>query len=87
MGQVKQTVKSPKLLFGKANTKMVRIGIASIGFMRMIHYLAARKVPSAAATTLCSRDRKKLDGDRCRIHGNGRHGFLSGSVVFFLISA
>jgi predicted dehydrogenase len=49
---------------------MATIGIAGIGFMGMIHYLAARKVPSAAVTALCSRDRKKLDGDWRGIHGN-----------------
>src|SRR5262245_29443540 len=54
---------------------MVRIGIVGIGFMGMIHYLAAGKVKGARVTALCSRDQKKLDGDWRGIRGNfGRPG-------------
>src|SRR5437867_8347918 len=49
---------------------MIRIGIVGIGFMGMIHYLGARKVLGAKVTALCSRDKKKLDGDWRSIQGN-----------------
>ena len=49
---------------------MVRIGIAGIGFMGMIHYLAARKLRGARVTALCSRDKKKLAGDWRGLRGN-----------------
>src|SRR5947209_5339547 len=49
---------------------MIRLGIAGIGFMGMIHYLAARKLRGARVTALCSRDKKKLAGDWRGIRGN-----------------
>src|SRR5262249_18571308 len=49
---------------------MVRIGIVSIGFMGMIHYLAGRRLQGAKVTALCSRDPKKLAGDWRGIRGN-----------------
>ena len=49
---------------------MLRIGIVGIGFMGMIHYLAARKVRGARVTAICSRDPKKLAGDWRSIQGN-----------------
>src|SRR5947209_1646954 len=49
---------------------MVRIGIVGIGFMGMIHYLAARKLRGARVTAVCSRDPKKLAGDWRGIRGN-----------------
>jgi predicted dehydrogenase len=49
---------------------MVRIGIVGVGFMGMIHYLAARKVKGAKVAAICSRDAKKLSGDWRGIHGN-----------------
>jgi predicted dehydrogenase len=49
---------------------MIRIGIVGIGFMGMIHYLAARKLKGAQVTALCSRDAKKLAGDWRSIRGN-----------------
>ncbi len=49
---------------------MVRIGLAGIGFMGMIHYLAARALRGAAVTALCSRDKAKLAGDWTGIRGN-----------------
>jgi predicted dehydrogenase len=49
---------------------MVRIGIVGIGFMGMIHYLAARRVEGAEVVALCSRDPKKLAGDWTSIQGN-----------------
>src|SRR5262245_50750265 len=51
---------------------MVRVGIAGVGFMGMIHYLAcARLEPSAAkVTAIASRDPKKRAGDWRGIQGN-----------------
>lgn len=49
---------------------MARIGIVGIGFMGMIHYLAARKLKDAQVTAVCSRDEKKLAGDWRSIQGN-----------------
>jgi predicted dehydrogenase len=49
---------------------MVRIGIVGIGFMGMIHYLAARRLRGAAVAAVCSRDPKKLAGDWRGIRGN-----------------
>src|SRR5216684_4450376 len=49
---------------------MIRIGIVGIGFMGMIHYLAARKLKGAQVTAICSRDAKKLAGDWRSIRGN-----------------
>lgn len=49
---------------------MVRIGIVGVGFMGMIHYLAACKVRGGQVTAICSRDKKKLAGDWRSIRGN-----------------
>jgi predicted dehydrogenase len=49
---------------------MVRIGIVGVGFMGMIHFLAARKVAGAQVAAVCSRDPKKLAGDWRGIRGN-----------------
>jgi predicted dehydrogenase len=49
---------------------MVRIGIVGVGFMGMIHYLAARKLRGAQIEAICSRDEKKLAGDWRGIRGN-----------------
>ena len=49
---------------------MVRIGIVGLGFMGMIHYLAARHATGARVTALCSRDPKKLAGDWRGVRGN-----------------
>lgn len=49
---------------------MVRIGIVGIGFMGMIHYLAARKLKGARVAAICSRDERKLAGDWRGIQGN-----------------
>src|SRR4051812_17834641 len=49
---------------------MVRIGIVGIGFMGMIHYLAARKLHGARVEAICSRDEAKLAGDWQSIQGN-----------------
>ena len=49
---------------------MVRIGLVGIGFMGMIHYLAAQKLRGARVGAVCSRDAKKLAGDWTGIRGN-----------------
>jgi predicted dehydrogenase len=49
---------------------MVRIGLAGIGFMGYIHFLAARQLRGAAVTAVSSRDPKKLAGDWRDIRGN-----------------
>jgi predicted dehydrogenase len=49
---------------------MIRIGIVGVGFMGMIHFLAARKLKDARVEGICSRDEKKLAGDWRSIQGN-----------------
>jgi predicted dehydrogenase len=49
---------------------MVGVGIVGIGFMGMIHYLAARRVRGAQVVAICSRDTNKLAGDWTSIQGN-----------------
>jgi len=49
---------------------MVRIGLVGIGFMGMIHYLAARNLGGARVEAICSREPKKLAGDWRGIQGN-----------------
>src|SRR6516162_1894207 len=49
---------------------MIRIGLVGIGFMGMIHYLAARGLREARVVAVCSRDPKKLAGDWRGIRGN-----------------
>jgi predicted dehydrogenase len=49
---------------------MVRIGIVGIGFMGMIHYLAAKQLRGGRVEAVCSRDEKKLAGDWRGIQGN-----------------
>ncbi len=49
---------------------MVGIGIVGIGFMGMIHYLAARKLSGGQVVAVCSRDARKLAGDWTSIQGN-----------------
>jgi predicted dehydrogenase len=65
---------------------MVGIGIVGIGFMGMIHYLAARRVSGAQVVALCSRDPKKLAGDWTSIQGNfgprGTQMDLSGLALY-----
>jgi predicted dehydrogenase len=49
---------------------MVRIGIVGVGFMGMIHFLAARGLQGGRVAAVCSRDPKKLAGDWRDIQGN-----------------
>ncbi len=61
---------------------MVGIGIAGIGFMGMIHYLAAEGLAGGRVSAICSRDGAKRTGDWTGIQGNfgppGRLMDLSG---------
>ena len=49
---------------------MIRVGIAGIGFMGMIHYLAYRKIRGVKVTALCEQDAMRLAGDWRTIKGN-----------------
>ncbi|REK17995.1 MAG: gfo/Idh/MocA family oxidoreductase [Planctomycetota bacterium] len=61
---------------------MIRVGIAGIGFMGMIHYLAYEKLKGAKVAALCETQRERLAGDWRGIKGNfgpaGRKMDLSG---------
>jgi predicted dehydrogenase len=49
---------------------MIRVGLAGIGFMGWIHYLAYRKAKGVKLAAICTRDPKKLAGDWRGIQGN-----------------
>ena len=49
---------------------MLQVGIAGIGFMGMIHYLAYRDVRGINVGAICTRNKKKLAGDWREIQGN-----------------
>lgn len=50
---------------------MVKVGIAGVGFMGMIHYLAYQRVGDAKVVALCEKDRlERLEGDWRTIKGN-----------------
>ena len=49
---------------------MLKVGIAGIGFMGMIHYLAWKRVKGAKVTALATRDAVRLAGDWRSIKGN-----------------
>jgi predicted dehydrogenase len=49
---------------------MVRVGLAGVGFMGWIHYLAYKQVAGATLAAVCTRDEKKLAGDWRGIKGN-----------------
>jgi len=61
---------------------MINVGVAGIGFMGWIHYLAYENVASARITAIASRSEKKLAGDWSDIQGNfgppGRQVDLTG---------
>src|SRR5438874_11557593 len=65
---------------------MVGIGIVGIGFMGMIHYLAARNLAGGGVVARCSRDGKKRAGDWTSIQGNfgprGTQMDLSGKATY-----
>ncbi|MBY0588944.1 Gfo/Idh/MocA family oxidoreductase [bacterium] len=49
---------------------MIKIGLAGIGFMGMIHYLAIARISGAKVTAIAARDPKKRAGDWSMIQGN-----------------
>jgi predicted dehydrogenase len=49
---------------------MIRVGIAGLGFMGMIHYLAYRKVKGVKVAAMCETQRERLAGDWRAIKGN-----------------
>ncbi|MFP6603230.1 MAG: Gfo/Idh/MocA family oxidoreductase [Pirellulaceae bacterium] len=49
---------------------MIRVGIAGVGFMGWMHYLAYRERDDIQVTALCTRNQAKLDGDWTSIQGN-----------------
>jgi predicted dehydrogenase len=49
---------------------MIRIGIAGIGFMGWMHYLAYRRCDETELAAICTRSQKKLAGDWRDIQGN-----------------
>ena len=49
---------------------MLKVGIAGIGFMGWMHYLAYRQRDDIQVTALCTRSQAKLDGDWTSIQGN-----------------
>ena len=49
---------------------MVGVGIVGLGFMGMIHYLAAQQASRLRVAAVCSRDLKKPAGDWTSIQGN-----------------
>ena len=48
----------------------MKVGLAGIGFMGWIHWLAYQRVEQATVTAICSRDPKKLAGDWTSVKGN-----------------
>lgn len=65
---------------------MIGIGLVGVGFMGMIHYLAARKLADARVVALCDSDANKLAGDWTGIQGNfgprGTQMDLSGLALY-----
>ena len=65
---------------------MLRVGIAGLGFMGMIHYLSYQKVRGAKVAAICEQTRKRLSGDWRDIKGNfgpaGEQMDLSGIAIY-----
>jgi predicted dehydrogenase len=49
---------------------MINVGIAGIGFMGWIHYLAYQRVRGVRVTAICEQNKKRLSGDWRDIQGN-----------------
>lgn len=49
---------------------MIRVGIAGIGFMGMVHYLSYQKLRGVKVSALCESNEKRLAGDWRDIKGN-----------------
>lgn len=65
---------------------MIKVGIAGIGFMGMVHYLSYQKVRGVKVAALCEQDEKRLTGDWRDIKGNfgppGKQMDLSGIATY-----
>ncbi len=65
---------------------MLKVGIAGIGFMGWIHWLAYQKVPGVMVAAICETDEKRLSGDWTDIQGNfgppGEKVDLSGIATY-----
>lgn len=65
---------------------MLRVGIAGLGFMGMIHYLTYQKVRGVKVAAICEQARKRLTGDWRDIQGNfgpaGEQMDLSGVATY-----
>ena len=70
---------------------MINVGIAGIGFMGWIHYLAYQRVRGVKLAAVCTRDAKKLAGDWRGIKGNfgppGEQVDLSGVAKYAELDA
>jgi len=49
---------------------MIRVGIAGLGFMGMIHYLSYQKIRGVKVSAMCEKDPQRLAGDWRSIKGN-----------------
>ncbi len=49
---------------------MVKVGIAGIGFMGMVHYLSYQKLRGVQVVAICEKDKERLSGDWRSIKGN-----------------
>ena len=65
---------------------MLKVGIAGIGFMGWIHWLAYKQIPDVKVVALCEQDPVRLKGDWTGIQGNfgppGEHVDLSSVQTF-----
>ena len=65
---------------------MIKVGIAGIGFMGWIHWLAYQKIEGVEVVAICESDPKRREGDWTSIQGNfgppGEVVDLSGVEVF-----
>ena len=71
--------------------EMIRVGIAGIGFMGWMHWLAYQRTPGVQIVAICSRDPVKRSGDWTSIKGNfgpvGTHVDLTGVTAFESLDA
>ncbi|MCA9229877.1 MAG: Gfo/Idh/MocA family oxidoreductase [Planctomycetales bacterium] len=65
---------------------MIRVGIAGLGFMGMVHYLSYEKLRGAKVVAICETNKKRLTGDWRDIKGNfgpaGKQMGLSGISTY-----
>ena len=66
--------------------RTIRVGIAGIGFMGWIHWLAYQRVKGIEVVAVAEKDAKRLSGDWTSIRGNfgppGEHVDLSGIATY-----